>query len=73
MTFTATHLITLYAADGVTDTGHFLVMLDANEDGAGPAYTGTDWAADAKADWSREEDGSWLFQGHVVNCSVQAI
>ena len=53
--FRATHEIT-------TSTKRVLVMLDANESGAGPAYTREEWDNETSADF--EFDGErWTFQG----------
>lgn len=54
--FRATHEIT-------TTTKRVLVMLDANESGAGPAYTREEWNNETSADF--EFDGErWTFQGY---------
>lgn len=53
--FRATHEIT-------TTKNRVLVMLDANESGAGPAYTREEWDNETSADF--EFDGErWTFQG----------
>lgn len=42
----------------------YLVHLDANEEGHGPAYTEEEWNTDSAADLERCP-GGWLLQGEV--------
>ena len=56
--FTPTHRIifTPSAPNAAPET--YLVALDPDRDGDGPAYTREEWDADAPADWNRE-GGAW--------------
>ncbi len=63
--FKPTHWITLTSPHkGATRS--FVVMLCAGRDGGGPAYTAHEWETDAAADWERQPDGEWTFQGRVT-------
>ena len=58
--FTPTHTITL-------DSESFPVQLV--DDGA--AYTADEWASETPAEYERQDDGSWTFQGQAFNGSVK--
>ena len=62
--WTPTHKITWTPTGALPDVE--MVMLDADETGAGPAYTRGEWRADARADWERDESGVWTFQGEAT-------
>lgn len=56
--FKPTHVIELRHHE---DSGVALGILVQLVDGA--AYTAAEWRADARADWTRADDGGWHFQG----------
>jgi hypothetical protein len=58
--FQPTHVIT-------TDRETVEVML--TDDGA--AYTAAEWEDTLSSDYSRADDGSWLFQGQAFNGRVE--
>lgn len=75
--FTPTHKITLtgFGAERGTsaDDEVIEVCLCDDGDGAGPAYTFTEWSRESAADFERDADGNWTFQGESFNGSVEKL
>lgn len=61
-TFIPTHTITITTLDGARAID---VMLHAEDDGYGPAYTREEYESETSADWELTEDG-WLCQGQAT-------
>lgn len=64
-----THRITREKGDEI------LVMLDPSGEfpGGGPAYNEAEWMSFSPADYERQEDGSWTFQGQPFDGKVQRL
>ena len=66
--FKPTHQIVHSLSGSITTEP--VMLVEEDEGGAGPAYTQAEWEASARADWERQEDGSWMFQGKPARCVV---
>lgn len=64
--FYPTHKISLFVPGNDDADETIEVTLDADDDGAGPAYTREEWESATSADWERDASGSWTFQGQAT-------
>lgn len=61
MKFKATHII--------NDNDEFIEVMLID----GAAYTRSEFEAESRADYERQEDGSWTFQGQAFAGSVRVV